>query len=58
MSPTREFNLIKDVIKIARSAKENKLGIYSDQRVEVLSLRLKNKRMESCAGEVIKQSKR
>ena len=58
MSPLREFNLIKDVIKIARSAKENKLGIYSDRKVEVLAIKLKNKRMESCAWEMVGPSDR
>jgi hypothetical protein len=29
MSPTREFQLVRDVIKISRSAKDTKLGIYT-----------------------------
>ena len=46
MSPLKEFSLIKDVIKIARSAKQNKLGIYNDKKIEILPIRLKNKKIE------------
>jgi hypothetical protein len=40
--------LIKDVIKIARNAKENKLGIYSEQKVELSAIKLKEKSSDLC----------
>lgn len=42
MSPTREFQLIKDVIKVARCAKDNKLGIYGAKKIEVHAIKAPN----------------
>ena len=36
MSPLKQLQLIKDVIKITKIAKENKLGIFTDKKLEVL----------------------
>lgn len=33
MAPAKEFSLIKEVLKIARSAKENKMGIYTEKKI-------------------------
>ena len=41
MSPTREFQLIRDVIKIARVAKESKLGIYTHKQLEIVPIKIK-----------------
>ena len=42
MSPTREFQLIKDVLKVAKGAKENKLGIYGTKKIEVHCIKAPN----------------
>jgi hypothetical protein len=46
MSPTREFQLIRDVIKIARAAKESKLGIYTHKQLEILPIKIKVNKMD------------
>ena len=58
MSPAREFQLVRDVIKIARNAKENKLGIYNDKKLEVLSIRTKGHRNNETCLETTRKAER
>ena len=41
MSPLREFTFIRDAIRIVRTAKENKLGVFNDKKLEILPIRIK-----------------
>lgn len=43
MAPAKEFGLIKEVLKIARSAKENKMGIYTEKKIEIHCIKPPNR---------------
>jgi hypothetical protein len=39
MSPLTEFTFIKEVLKITKNAKESKMGIFTDKRIDILPLK-------------------
>jgi hypothetical protein len=46
MSPLTEFKLVREVLKIARTAKESKINIFTDKKIEVLPLKYSPQKME------------
>ena len=55
MSPLQEFKLVREVLKIARAAKESKMNIFTEKKIEVLPLKYSSEKMEQL--EWLKKSK-
>jgi hypothetical protein len=47
MSPIHEFKLIKEVIKIAHNAKDNKIAIFTEKKIEIIPIKYSAEKMDS-----------
>ena len=55
MSPLQEFKFVREVLKIARTAKESKMNSFTEKKIEVLPLKYSPEKMQQL--ESLKKSK-
>lgn len=46
MSPLQEFRFVREVLKIARTAKESKLNIFTEKKIEMLPIKYSPDKLE------------
>lgn len=46
MSPLQEFRFVREVLRIARTAKESKLNIFTEKKIEMLPIKYSPDKLE------------